>query len=111
MFIFVSLCYLLVKNKPFDNIFLLPDSKLSNSQTSSVPDNHYFYNVLFFRSDTRIILRLLCFRKQNRLREKNVVNTFKVGTEEDKDKDYDMDAVLKFLGEGPTVPSGPKNKK
>ena len=56
-------------------------------------------------------MRLLCFRKQNRLREKNVVNTFKVGTEEDKDKDYDMDAVLKFLGEGPTVPSGPKNKK
>jgi hypothetical protein len=54
-------------------------------------------------------LRLFHFRKQNRLREKNVVNTFKVGTEEDKD--YDMDAVLKFLGEAPTVSSGPKNKK
>ena len=37
-------------------------------------------------------------RKQNRLREKNVVNSFKVANSSSND-DYDLEKVLNFIGE------------
>ena len=52
---------------------------------------------------------LFLFRKQNRIRDKNVAKTFNVEAEAGNDKAYDLDAVLQFLGEVPTPAS--KNKK
>jgi hypothetical protein len=45
------------------------------------------------------------------LKEKNVVNTFKVAADSDSSKAYDVDAVLKFLGESPAPAAVVKNKK